>query len=162
MDILSDVNVSGKVVANSLNTNHINNCNAGHLDIHSDMDMTIGANYLNFYITKLHICGGGDVDFSNACAVFKTIFTDTITINDKTSTIDIPADCTRFLIKEYQSICGEEQFKYPIVSAYSGYKKVDIDVEISFADSTEKIIGEITASSNPMTLKVSVFQNNLI
>lgn len=168
MDILSDVNVSGKVVANSLYTDEIN-ADVG-LDINVESDIDISARYINLYVGELHTCNSETFHFANSVAYLKSICTNTITTTDinifgcliydkyyNVNTIDIPADCTRFLIKEYPSICAESDYKYPIVSAYNNYKKVDIDVEISFADSTEKIIGEITASSEPMTLKVSVF-----
>lgn len=191
MDILSDVNVSGKVVANSLYTDEIN-ADVG-LDINVESDIDISARYINLYVGELHTCNSETFHFANSVAYLKSITTNYITATDcvycpnadsylksictntitttdinifgcliydkyyNVNTIDIPADCTRFLIKEYPSICAESDYKYPIVSAYNNYKKVDIDVEISFADSTEKIIGEITASSEPMTLKVSVF-----
>lgn len=99
----------------------------------------------------------------------------------ETTTIDVPADCTRFFIGDVYVIhddanfdfrtveCLADYFVYPTISVYKDNKKVDMDIEVDtlgfpsgnegeYANNsfTEVIIGNIKACSSDQQFKVAI------
>lgn len=99
----------------------------------------------------------------------------------KTTTIDVPADCTRFFIGDIQVghtdadfdfrtvDCLADYFVYPTISVYKENKKVDMDIEVDTLgfpsgnegeymnnSFTEVIIGNIKACSSDQQFKVAI------
>lgn len=108
-------------------------------------------------------------------------FFDSNHVFGETTTIDVPADCTRFFIGDIQVghtdadfdfrtvECLADYFVYPTISVYRGNKKVDMDIEVdtinfpsgnegSSANNsfTEVIIGNIKACSSDQQFKVAI------
>lgn len=106
-------------------------------------------------------------------------FFDSNHIFGETTTIDVPADCTRFFIGDVQIInddasldflnvdCLADYFVYPNISVYKNNKKVDMDIEIgaynlpaedsgAINSFTEVIIGNIKACSSDQQFKVAI------
>ena len=146
MDILSDVNIVGKVKI------------VGKLC--GDSAVFGGSVFVDDFYSSNHIhtmCGHFERDVA---------IDGRLTLGSSlTKTISVPAQCTRFLLDSYNLAGheGEEESnnKYPLVTAYRGGKKVDMDVEMSYERSNscyyiENVIGNITPCSSDMTLRVSM------
>ena len=137
MDILSDVDITGHLTV--LKGNITTNALYAWSHVHTGIGKFTGS-----------VCVGG-------CLSLCTF--------SLTKTILVPAQCTRFSITCFYVDGGESEeetnTKYPLLTAYRGGNKVDMDVEIlkernCGSTFTEFIIGNITSCSSPMTLKVSM------
>lgn len=155
MDILSDVNIVGKLYVRSTDYSPIKET----FSVRGGVKVEGHICAYNMY--PLHIFSSSGTFSSNVnvggCLSLSSSYL--------TKTISVPAQCTRFLLDEYDVLgtAGDEETnnKYPLVTAYRGTKKVDMDIEISYnrvgeSSYTEFIIGNITSCSSPMNLKVSM------
>lgn len=194
MDILSDLNVVGKIEVNSNGvsttigeTNGMN----GIFSPNSNLTISSGGSDVFFCASIVHfnnfveidenLCsfgayiglGGLTVDTGYTCflevsefsvsglfACFDVnnfIIRGNFSPETKNINVQVPANCTRFVITKIdrRDVCGA--MDYPFVSAYKDNKKVDLDVElVGYDNKFENVIGNITACSSATDLYVSI------
>lgn len=155
MDILSDVNITGALIIDSPYAKSSNGIALMVKQKAEFKHVSVNSLYSSTYITACSACFD-KVDMHGCLSFWKP---------SMTKKISVPAQCTRFLIGQYEmgAMIGDEEDnnKYPVITAYRGNKKVDMDVEIinnrtDDISYTEFIIGNITSCSSDMTLRVSM------
>ena len=161
------VDVDGKLIAKSLSyfCQSVYNCSTVYFCKGFDVSGEVNIDYLeNYHSGKI----------KNSFFNWNHFF-------GETTTIDVPADCTRFFIGDVYVIhddanfdfrtveCLADYFVYPTISVYKENKKVDMDIEIGtlgfpsgnegkYANNsfTEVIIGNIKACSSEQQFKVAI------
>lgn len=91
----------------------------------------------------------------------------------ETFSITVPPQCTKFELKKYYifgKFCedNDDDLSYPLVTAFSGRKKVEMDIELgkvnecycasngNYNEFEEVVYGIVSPCSNEMSLKVSM------
>lgn len=194
MDILSDLNVVGKIEVNSdgvSTTIGKNNGMYGIFSPNSNLAISSGSSGVFFYASTVRFNNAVEIG-ENLCSFGAYIGLGGLTVNTgytcflqvsefsvsglfacfdvnnfiirgnfspetKNINVQVPANCTRFVITcmDRRDVCGV--MDYPFVSAYKDNKKVDLDIElVKDTNNLEKIIGNITACSSATDLYVSI------
>lgn len=177
MDILSDVNIVGKLTTKTLQVsgrtdvqflNASGNVDAQSLNVHGDSSFGNFGKTANFYSKPVFNKGahfGGSDDYYFECAnVIKTkkqslsgnsYFYDSL--GGETISMTIPSSCQKFnivrksvlTIGDISESFGEDDFIYPFITAWCGRNKVDMDISLcaKFGGTGETEFSEIIVGS---------------
>lgn len=159
MDILSNVDVAGTLSTRSLRVSY-------------------DSNFLRNSYFSGYASFSGNFEFSGSIELYGctegncTSFSTTIGHN---ISVDIPANCQRFLITSFNmlDLCSQytddtltdDQLFFPSVTAWCGRKKVEVDLEICVSsmnlvgmnhDFTEFLLANVTPSSSSRKIRFAL------
>lgn len=158
MDILSDVNIVGRLSTNSLSTNSLSSKNL-NLTPDSGNKPRVSVNTVEWF-------GQIDSRFTTSPSGVATRFDGTLVVDGgeitygtvpimKTTKIDVPENCSKFLIQSfcsYSCYAGVDYNNYPIVQLVdlSTREKVETTLEFIRGDSGSNVIN-LTSTIIPRT-----------